>query len=531
MKTAHKARARLISLGAGLLNRFPQRLKEQITPMDLDRHARLATVAGLTRKLAGAGFLIPAAAFGAAIAFTVGAYVPPAIQQAKAASAQTSTGAELKSIDTSGVEKQSGEPATGVSLDASDYGIDASNLKDGTYTGSGTGFSGTITVAVTISGGKIVSIEIVSSGDDAAYLSRAQGVIPSVIAAQSTSVDTVSGATYSSKGILMAIKNALLQAAGGLAQAVAPATGGGSGTSNKPHAQLDPVAPANGYADGTYLGSAEGYEGPLTVRVTIAGGKISKIELVSSMDDEPYFGRAWAAIPGRIIDAQSPSVDTVSGATYSSEGIRSAVNDALKQAAAAAGNTSDPEPAPAPTPDPEPTPDPDPAPDPEPEAQYEDGTYTGYALCKNDKDTEAFTPYYLKLEVTIAEGKAVAIEQVEGVSEAPTLGEALDPFDEANQNYLDYAIDGRTLRGTYYEGVPAQLLAGRAPSKIDVVSRATYSSRAIAKAYADALDRAAEAWKEKHDAPGTDTGNGATETAGTDTDAAATPATSEVADA
>lgn len=469
--------------------------------MDSRTHAHIATVAGLGRKLASVGFLIPTIAVGATAVLAIASYAPPAIQQAHAAATQSTGTPELKSIDTSSVEKQSGEPATGVSLSASDYGIDATNLKDGTYTGSGTGFSGTTTVSVTIAGGKIISIEVLSSGDDSAYLSRAKGVISSVISAQSTSVDTVSGATYSSKGILMAIKNALLQASGGLAQAVTPAEAANA-SSNKPHTKLDPITPSNGYADGVYLGSAEGYEGPMTVRVSIAGNKITQIELVSSMDDEPYFGRAWNIVPGRIIDAQTANVDTVTGATYSSEGIRGAVNDALKKAAAAAGNTPnpnpDPAPAPAPAPGPEPTPEPNPSPDPEPSTTYEDGVYTGYALCKNEKDIEAFTPYYLKLNVTIEDGKVTAIDRIEGVSQAPSLGEALDPFDEANQDYLDYAIDGRTLRGTRYEGVPAQLLAGKQPSQIDVVSRATYSSRAIAKAYADALDQAARAWQDKH---------------------------------
>lgn len=481
--------------------------------MDSRTHAHIATVAGLGRKLASAGFLIPAAAMGATVALAIAGYVPPAIQPARATAAQNASAAELKSIDTSNVEKQSGKPATGVSLNASDYGIDAANLKDGTYTGSGTGFSGTTTVSVTIAGGKIISIDILSSGDDSAYLSRAKGVISSVISAQSTSVDTVSGATYSSKGILMAIKNALLQASGGLVQAVTPAGAAGA-SSNKPHTTLDPVTPSNGYADGVYLGSAEGYEGPMTVRVSISGGKISQIELVSSMDDEPYFGRAWNVVPGRIIDTQTANVDTVSGATYSSEGIRGAVNDALKKAAAAAGNT--PSPDPVPTPEPEPTPDPNPTPDPEPSTNYENGVYTGYALCKNEKDAEAFTPYYLKLSVTIENGKVAAIDNIEGVSQVPSLGEALDPFDEANQSYLDYASDGRTLRGTQYEGVPAQLLAGKQPSQIDVVSRATYSSRAIAKAYADALDQAARAWQDKH----AEGAGGNASSSGTDKDSA-----------
>ena len=202
--------------------------------MEHNDHTTPARLPGLGRKLAGAGFLVPSIALGATVALSVSQYVP-ATYAAKTAPVSQAGAAELKQVDTSQVKKQSGEPTSGVSLNASDYGIDAANLKDGVYTGSGTGFSGAITVQVTVAGGKITAIQIVSSGDDAAYLNRAQAVIPSVIAAQSTSVDTVSGATYSSKGILMAIRNALVQATGGLAQAVAPAASSGASSLKAAH--------------------------------------------------------------------------------------------------------------------------------------------------------------------------------------------------------------------------------------------------------------------------------------------------------
>lgn len=468
--------------------------------MEHNDHTTPARLAGLGRKLAGAGFLVPSIALGATVALSVSQYVP-ATYAAKTTPISQAGAAELKQVDTSQVEKQSGEPASGVSLNASDYGIDAANLKDGVYTGSGTGFSGTITVQVTVAGGKITAIQIVSSGDDAAYLNRAQAVIPSVIAAQSTSVDTVSGATYSSKGILMAIRNALVQATGGLAQAVAPAASSGA-SSSKPHTTITTVTPTNGYADGVYLGEGEGYEGPMTVRVTVFGGKVTSIELVSSMDDEPYFGRAWATVPGRIIAAQTTSVDAVSGATYSSEGIRDAVNNALKKAADAAGITPDPKPEPTP----EPNPTPDPAPDPDTSTTYEDGDYTAYALCQNEKDEDAFTPYYVALTVHIENGTPTDITDVYGSSAGESDDPTLDPFDEANETYLDYAAHGRTLRGTLYTGVISQLIDGKKqPSQVDVVSRSTYSSRAIAKAYARALEKAHAAYEKAH---GTSEDNG-----------------------
>lgn len=83
------------------------------------------------------------------------------------------------------------------------------DLEDGVYQGSGTGYRGNITVAVTIKDKQITSIEILSASDDEPFFGRAKGLIDQIIKKQSTKVDTVSGATYSSKGIISAVKNAL----------------------------------------------------------------------------------------------------------------------------------------------------------------------------------------------------------------------------------------------------------------------------------------------------------------------------------
>ncbi|MBE6091366.1 MAG: 4Fe-4S binding protein [Clostridium beijerinckii] len=89
-----------------------------------------------------------------------------------------------------------------------------SEYKDGTYTGSGTGYrGGTTKISVTVSDGKISSIQAISNQDTPKFYQRAEGtIIKSIISKQSTSVDTVSGATYSSKGIMSAVTNALNEA-------------------------------------------------------------------------------------------------------------------------------------------------------------------------------------------------------------------------------------------------------------------------------------------------------------------------------
>ena len=80
--------------------------------------------------------------------------------------------------------------------------------KDGTYQGSGTGFGGTVTVQVTVSGGKITAIDIVdASGETPSYFSAAKGVIGKMLAGQTPNVDAVSGATYSSNGNTACEKN------------------------------------------------------------------------------------------------------------------------------------------------------------------------------------------------------------------------------------------------------------------------------------------------------------------------------------
>lgn len=98
--------------------------------------------------------------------------------------------------------------------DDSSYDVQDSKYKDGTYTGSGTGFKGgTTTVSVTIKNGKISSIETVSNEDTPRFYDRVENAImDEIVSSQSTDVDTVSGATFSSRGIISAVENALSKA-------------------------------------------------------------------------------------------------------------------------------------------------------------------------------------------------------------------------------------------------------------------------------------------------------------------------------
>ena len=87
------------------------------------------------------------------------------------------------------------------------------------------------------------------------------------------------------------------------------------------------------YKDGTYTGEAQGFGGSIDVAVIIENGKISEINITSAeKEDDAYLSMAEDIIPS-ILEAQSAEVDTISGATFSSTGIKEAVAQALEEAA------------------------------------------------------------------------------------------------------------------------------------------------------------------------------------------------------
>ena len=210
------------------------------------------------------------------------------------------------------------------------------DLADGTYQGTGTGFSGDVTVSVQIKDKSIVAINVISTTDDAAFFNRAKGVIDKIIQSQKLDVDVVSGATYSSNGIINAVKNALTgkkdSGTTGASLSGASSSAGGSKTVEK-------VTDAAAYKDGTYYGTGTGFAGPLTVKVVISDGKIASIEITKTDDGDSFIQKASGLI-SNIVSSQSTNVDTVSGATYSSVGIIEAVRDALSQAAVDSSDNS-----------------------------------------------------------------------------------------------------------------------------------------------------------------------------------------------
>ena len=86
------------------------------------------------------------------------------------------------------------------------------------------------------------------------------------------------------------------------------------------------------YKDGTYTGEADGFGGTVKVEVIVKKQKIKEINIVSADgEDGSYLTMAKDIIP-KILDAQSAEVDTISGATFSSTGIKNATKQALEKA-------------------------------------------------------------------------------------------------------------------------------------------------------------------------------------------------------
>lgn len=351
--------------------------------------------------------------------------------------------------------------------------------RDGVYTGTGTGFGGQMTVQVTVSGGKITDIQVLSSKDDSPYLQNACALLQNIIVSQSTNVDAVSGATYSSAGLIEAVRNALANAATG--EVPAETTPVPTAKTEPPATTVPAVPQETGkfpYPDGVYTGSGEGYGGTTKIELTLKNGTIQKIHVVSNEDDEAFFKRAETLI-SLVIQRQSTDVDAVSGATFSSEGILEAIQEALeaaKQAAQPATTTAVITAPPETTTTPvtgmtntETTTEPVPV-------IYENGTYEGTADCYPDAD-EDFAEYVLSLKVQIENDQIVSISNVNGSGAE---------YDKLNDRYISRAADGtKKIAGTI-----AQILEKQQTDSIDAVSGATCSSDAIVRAVENALEQA-----------------------------------------
>ena len=336
----------------------------------------------------------------------------------------------------------------------------AIDVKDGTYKGSANGYGGKVTVNVTVSKKTMTAIDVVSApGETDSFFQRAKGVIDEMLTAQSTDVDVVSGATYSSNGIIGAVKNALFGTESNNATAAAANAGNAAGSAPS----VSKVSESGTWKDGTYTGSGKGFGGTISVKVTVEDGKISAIDVTSaSGETASYFSKAKGIIP-KMISGQTTNVDAASGATYSSNGIITAVRNALSKAETGksstkkkkkknkknkkknSGSNNNNIAAPA--------------------EGYEDDTYTGSAACSG----EQFKEYSVTANVTIKNGKISAVE-ISSTAKGTNLKQFMSRDEVKN--------------------LPSLIVSKNGTSGVDAVSGATYSSHAIFNAVNDALSKA-----------------------------------------
>lgn len=86
------------------------------------------------------------------------------------------------------------------------------------------------------------------------------------------------------------------------------------------------------YVDGTWEGTGTGFGGEIKVSVTVQEGKIKNVEIISAKSEDPAYFDMAKVLTKRIVEAQNTKLDTISGATYSSNGILDATTDALSKA-------------------------------------------------------------------------------------------------------------------------------------------------------------------------------------------------------
>ncbi|MDR5659142.1 FMN-binding protein [Serpentinicella sp. ANB-PHB4] len=162
------------------------------------------------------------------------------------------------------------------------------------YIGIGQGYGGNIELEVSMREDKITAINIIEMNETANLGDEAiEKTIEKIIDAQSTDVDTVSGATVSSEGTIEAVSDALVK-----------------------HFGVE--------------GVGQGYGGEIKVNLKHDGNEFTAIDVIEMNETENLGDNAIEKTIAQILENQTTEVDVVSGATLSSEGLIEAVENALE---------------------------------------------------------------------------------------------------------------------------------------------------------------------------------------------------------
>ena len=254
--------------------------------------------------------------------------------------------------------KTSGLKANNITENIKRIDLKEYKLKDGEYIGEAIGFKGNVKVKVIINSGKLSDVKIISHNDDDEFFNKAKGVIIKILKNQGTvGVDTISGATYSSRGILNAVNSALNKVGKenyGIFDTIKVSKSNNipeknnttpinikhiiKDALNKVSIGMNQNKNSNNFLeghkfkDGEYTGEAEGFKGNVKVKTIIKNSTLVNIEIINHNDDDEFFNNARRLIFKILKNQGTTGVDIVSGATYSSRGILNAVDEALNKA-------------------------------------------------------------------------------------------------------------------------------------------------------------------------------------------------------
>lgn len=231
--------------------------------------------------------------------------IPEAIVDSNSTEVEVVSGATITSeaivtaVNTA-LAGEPGEPSEVVSVDEEDEEEEEEVFEpvvrgveyvDGTYEGTTDGAHGPLSVEVTITDGNITEVVVTEQEENEEIAPPAlEGIPEAMVDENSTQVEVVSGATVTSGAIMAAADNALLE------------------------------------ASLVYQATVEGHNGPMTVEVALEEGTITRVEVIEHDETEGLADPALEETPATIVENNSTEVDTVSGATISSEAIIEAVN-------------------------------------------------------------------------------------------------------------------------------------------------------------------------------------------------------------
>ena len=160
---------------------------------------------------------------------------------------------------------------------------------------------------------------VTTHGADASIgAASAATAVPSIVATSTTTLPSVTPTATATNATSTTTR----------ATAAATATS----TSVPSVAPTTTTAATGAYLDGSYTGSGTSRRGSITVTVTVSGGRITNVALTSVNTEYP--GSRIASLPAQVVARQSANVDNVSGATYSAQAFRLAVQAALAKATA-----------------------------------------------------------------------------------------------------------------------------------------------------------------------------------------------------